>query len=95
MSNKYQIKTLRDIFTLPTQEQMETCLDELGRAMRQARAMNDMVVDLVKSLGVENVPAFAVDWPEVSEWIDDGKGRVETKFVDVEGELPTISVISK
>lgn len=75
----FEIRTLRDIFNLPTKEQMETCLAELSRGMIQARSMGDLMVATVEALGGKP-PELTLEWPEMVEWTDDGKGRVETKF---------------
>ncbi len=37
----YEIRTLADIYNLPTMEAMETCLDELKASMVQVRAIID------------------------------------------------------
>lgn len=78
----FKISTLRDIFNLPTMEQMQTCLAELAEAMLQARAASDMMLAMMKSKDIEALRA--VEWPEVATWTDDGEGRVVTRL----GEKP-------
>lgn len=87
----FPITTLRDIFNLPTISQMETCLRELSEAMIQARTINDTVVAFAKDAGTDI--GQAIEWPEVANWIDDGKGEITGR---IEGEgMPTITITSK
>jgi hypothetical protein len=88
----FEIRTLRDIFNLPTKEQMKTCLAEISRGMIQARSMSDLMVVAVKTLG-GTPPELALEWPEMVKWTDDGKGRVETKF-QVADEDEAISFVT-
>ena len=74
----YEIRTLADIYNLPTMEAMETCLDELTASMIQARATNDLICASAEALG--HGINKAIQWPEVSKWIDDGKGEIVTKI---------------
>lgn len=69
----YEIKTLRDIFNLPTFEAMETCLDETKRVMVQLRATLDLVHEVAELQGIKN-PIGREAFPEPLIWIDDGKG---------------------
>lgn len=80
----FPLTTLRDIFNLPTFEQMETCLDELKECMMQARATNDLMVALVAENGIVVEQVF--EWPEVLEWKDDGKGEVGTAYTGPDGK---------
>lgn len=75
----YPIATLRDIFNLPTREQMETCLRELSEAMQQARTVSDAAVAMVAAMGGDSFPR-AFEWPEITSWTDDGKGTVTTRY---------------
>jgi hypothetical protein len=87
----FPLTTLRDVFNLPTIEQMETCLDELKECMMQARATNDFMVAAVNAKG-HNVKK-ALEWPEVLEWKDDGKGEVGTAYAGPDGkELFSMSI---
>ena len=83
-SQVFPLTTLRDIFNLPTFEQMATCLDELKICMTQARATNDLMVVLVNQKGHDIKKAF--EWPEVLEWKDDGKGDVRTAYAGPDGK---------
>ena len=89
----FPLRTLRDIFDLPTFEQMETCLDELKECMMQARATNDLMVALVNEKGHDVKKAF--EWPEVLEWKDDGKGDVETAYAGPDGTVMMEMRVSK
>jgi hypothetical protein len=79
MNNTYPITTLRDIFNLPTREQMETCLAELTEAMIQARIANDAIMAVLEDNGSVGLTR-AIDWPETSNWVDDGKGETRLKI---------------
>lgn len=80
----FQLTTLRDIFNLPTFEQMIVCLDELKECMTQARRTNDLMVSLMAEHGSTVGKAF--EWPEVTEWKDDGKGEVGTVYSGSDGK---------
>ena len=82
----YPIRTLRDIFELPTYEHMETCLKELSKIMLQARATNDLFAAVIESNGVKVKDGACFKWPEVTEWEDDGKGEVGADYLDHEGK---------
>lgn len=89
----FPLRTLRDIFDLPTFDQMETCLDELKECMMQARATNDLMVALVNEKGHDVKKAF--EWPEVLEWKDDGKGEVATQYGGPDGKVMIEMRVSK
>jgi len=88
----YVIRTLRDIYELPTFEQMETCLDELAAGMKLARASADLMIDVTENItGKESV--IKIEWPESFEWNDDGRGDVGARFTDPDGrELLSVDI---
>lgn len=73
----YPIATLRDIYNLPTIDQMVLCLDELKAAMIQARIANDATVEALSAKNISVEKAF--EWPEVTPWIDDNLGQIEAR----------------
>lgn len=75
----YEIRTLRDIFNLPTFEAMETCLDETKRVMVQLRATLDLVQEVAQLQGIES-PVGCEAFPEPLIWIDDGRGESTINF---------------
>lgn len=84
-SKVFPLTTLRDIFNLPTFDQMVVCLEELTACMIQARATNDLMVALVAEKGIAVEKAF--EWPEVLEWKDDGKWEVGTAYAGPDGKV--------
>lgn len=89
----FEIRTLGDIFKLPTKEQMETCLEEIGRGMIQARSMSDLMLATVAALG-GTPPEMALEWPEVMTWTDDKKGQVTTRFSDGDSGSGIITLVT-
>jgi hypothetical protein len=87
----YPISTLRDIFNLPTREQMETCLREITEGMLQARNVSDAAVAMVQAMGGDSFPR-AFEWPEVTPWTDDGKGTVTTRYHEDEESGPVFQL---
>ncbi len=87
----FEIRTLSDIFNLPTMDQMKTCLAELSDGMIQARSVKDLMGAAVEDLG----GTMTVEWPVVSVWKDDGKGRIETSFTDKDGEEGAFAVVTE
>jgi hypothetical protein len=71
----YPLRTLRDIFELPTHEHMERCLDELKKVMLTSRATADLMMAFAKKEGA-NTALAKIQWPEVMEWKDDGLGEL-------------------
>ena len=76
----YTIRTLADIYNLPTLEQVQTAAYEMAEVIISARLKNDLMAALIESQGtaIPNGRAFA--FPESVEWIDDGKGEVNLKL---------------
>lgn len=85
MNNTYPITTLQDIFNLPTREAMETCLAELTEAMIPVRIANDAIMVILEDAGSVGLTR-AIDWPETSNWVDDGKGETRLKI-----NFPTVT----
>jgi hypothetical protein len=84
---EFPLRTLQDIYNLPSYEHMERCFDELKTLMLQARATNDMFVELAGLLGEPLPEGRAVAWPEVIDWTDDGKGQMDIDYVGPDGEI--------
>lgn len=82
----YQLRTLRDIFELPSYEHMERCLDELKTVMLQARATNDLFAGVMEHQGHAMPEGKCFMWPEVLEWNDDGKGEIGADYVGPDGK---------
>lgn len=84
----YPITTLRDVFDLPTVEQIELCMDELKLLLVGAKnAETKLIADL--KLLTDGVPDKIFVWPETTDWIDDGLGenRFAIKFPDLDEPL--------
>ena len=77
---EYQISTLKDIFNLPTLEVVERCMDEIKEAICAAKATEEALVFFAKEKGLD--VDKALDFPEVTTWIDDNKGNVGFKIQD-------------
>lgn len=73
---RYEISTLRDIFLLPTKEQMVTCLIEMRALLEQSRSVSDLTAALA---GLpEGEPSII--FPDSITWIDDGKGEIAPTY---------------
>lgn len=84
MNNRYPIKTLADIYNLPTIEQVGTCLREMSAAMLASREADDQIVQSLREGGVD-FQGRALDWPESTDWVDDGSGQVGFSIRDEDG----------
>ena len=80
----YPIRTLQDIWELPSYEHMERCFYDTTRAMLQARATNDLFVGLAQADGKDVKKAFM--WPETMQWVDDGKNEIHTSYHGPDGK---------
>lgn len=76
----YPLATLRDIFNLPSRQQMRTCLEEITECLLQARDANDLM--MTHTQGTK-----AVEWPDVIEWIDDDEREVTTTYEGTDIQL--------
>jgi hypothetical protein len=95
----YKIKTLQDIFNLPTYEAVEQCLSDMTKAMLHAKAMDGLFTATVNHLAEKDGKAGnlkkAFEWPEFSEWIDDNKGDVDCNYKGPDGEVLFKTKITK
>jgi len=93
----YDLRTLRDIYNLPTYEHIERCLEEVKIVMLQGRAMNDAIAGLIEHNGKTPPPDGRVfEWPEVLRWFDDGKRELGTKYIGPEGkEVMSVTIKKK
>lgn len=87
----FPLRTLRDIFELPSYEHMERCFDELKTVMLQARATNDLFAGLMENQGNPMPDGTCFLWPEVLEWYDDGKREIGADYVGHDGK-PLLSM---
>lgn len=81
----YEIRTLADIYNLPSYEHVEQCLEEIKVIMLQAKATNDLFVGLVQHKGIEIPGGKCFEWPEKIDWLDDGKRNIGTDYVAPDG----------
>lgn len=90
-SKQYELRTIKDIFELPTAEMMETALNEIVPFMISTRAMLDVQEAAFKVLAEgagQEIPddfQFAV-FPEVMLFKDDGKGESTAIFEYQDGQ---------
>ena len=77
----FRIRTITDIFNLPTVGQMKKCLEEMTIGMVQTRTTKDLIDEAVAAFGI----TAKSDYPEEFNWIDDGKGEIKTS-ISTEGE---------
>jgi hypothetical protein len=82
----FPLRTLRDIFELPSYEHMERCMDELKTVMLQARATNDLFAGMMKHQGKPMPDGKCFLWPEVLEWNDDGKREIGADYIGPDGK---------
>lgn len=74
MNEAYPIKTLQDIFNLPTRGHMERCLKDIGESILHARDVLDTVKMRAEQEGIviKNNPYFNFKLQDSIDWIDDG-----------------------
>lgn len=91
----YEIRTLQDIFRLPTYEKVEKCLHDLTNAMLQARATNDIMANIIKENGKDVTNGIVFKWPEITNWKDDGENNIHASYVTHDGETLMEMVTTK
>lgn len=84
----FEIGHLRDIFKLPTDEQVSTCIDELKTLILSARAQDRALSGLAAQMG----GSAGIEWPETVKWTDDGEGRIGTRVHFPSGEVISIDI---
>jgi len=97
MNKTYQIKTLSDIWNLPSIREMEACLSEIAAAMLYARMIEEKARELMIKDGASREDALAASsaiWPVAINWEDDGKGEVGVKFSDPDGSHTTVAMLN-
>lgn len=90
----YPIRSLRDIFELPSYEHMERCLAETAKVLLHARATVDMLTDVAANMGIKHDGPVA-EFPEVLNWIDDGNGELGVDFKMPNGDVLLSTRITK
>ena len=87
MSNEYKLKTIKDIFETVPGDKVMSCVKELGQLIIQAKSM-----DKLMCLAVENItgetPVRAFEFPDYITWIDDDKGEIEARYMELGNEEP-------
>ncbi len=75
MTKIYELCTIEDIFNNVPTDKVDTCLAELGAAIKQAQGVRDSLKDIVGVLtgDRDNSQSF---WPDSCTWTDDDKGNV-------------------
>ena len=86
---KYELKTLKDVFDKVPTDRIGDCMNEIGVAMIQAKAM----------LGLMNIVAESetsvFQFPESTEWIDDGKNEIGVNFYETSNEKEFLRIETK
>ena len=75
MSDKYELRTIKDIFDKVPPDRLEICMQELCEGIKQGQDARRRMELLAETLGggKANLSTF---WPEISTWVDDGLGDV-------------------
>ena len=78
----YPIKTLQDIFDLPTRDHMERCLKDVGDAILYSRDFLDNAKRRAEQEGIviKNNPYFDFKLKDPIDWIDDGQHEIRSEF---------------
>lgn len=78
MSTSYKLSTLRDVYERVPADKIAVCMREIAEGMEHAKSLEQLID---ASAGVLQPGAsVATIWPDVCEWIDDGK---EDKTISV------------
>ena len=82
---EYQLTTLQDVFDKVPADRIGVCLGELAVAMKQTKAMQELLAAAATAVAGYEV-GCAAEWPETSTWIDDDKGTLDLKFESEGGD---------
>ena len=78
MATIYKLTTLRDVYEQVPADKLALCMREIAEGMEHARALTELLDATVDALHPGSKAATI--WPDVCEWIDDGK---EDKTISV------------
>jgi hypothetical protein len=80
----YKFRTFQELVDRVPSDRIAECLRECGLAFAQGKAMAELVFhaacSLAKDAGKDApaMPERVIEVPDELEWIDDGKGQIET-----------------
>lgn len=78
MTNHYKLTTLRDVYEKVPADKLALCMREIAEGMEHAKALEQLMD--VSASAIQPGASAATIWPDVCEWIDDGK---EDKTINV------------
>ena len=78
MPKSYRLTTLRDVYERVPADKLALCMREIAEGMEHAKAL-EQLMDASAS-AIQPGASAATIWPDVCEWIDDGK---EDKTINV------------
>ena len=83
---KYPIRTLADIFNTVPADKIKICMAEIAEGMALASASCNLARRLQPEL-VGKSNAEIMPWPEMTKWVDDGKGECGFDCVNEAGAV--------
>ena len=96
---RYTIRSLRDIYELPTDEMMERCCKELSALMLITRRTTALLTATAEVIAQEEgkppLPAVTFEWPDETVWTDDNGGESKIQLRIADKEILTVAVRHK
>jgi hypothetical protein len=93
---EYKIRTLKDIFDLPSFDVMKRCLRELTAVMLSTRGIAELYAGVVRGVAKkvgEKIPdGLQHKWPDEVTWRDDDCGTSTINFKCGTGERFTVEI---
>jgi len=80
----YKFRTFQELVDRVPSDRIAECLREFGLALQQGKAVAELVFltacSIAKDAGKDApaMPERVIEVPDELEWIDDGKGQIET-----------------
>ena len=85
-SNKeYKFKTFQEAYETVPADKLETCFQQLGKAMALSKGLDELRIEVAKSLGLENETYAKL--PEYLGWIDDNECNIEVRIGDLRATI--------
>ncbi len=75
----YKIRTLRDIYELPTTEHIIDCMGSIVAAMLEAKEVEYKIIDAYEEATGETLEQ-AIIWPDETEWVNDGECKTHNTY---------------
>ena len=91
----YKFSTFQELVDTVPADRIRLCLEEIGTALSTAKATTELVAMVAADMAGKadfELPARVITLPEFFEWVDDGKGEIESRLHHPDGDGEVLAV---